>query len=57
MINSFLPPEDTLSLLELYNIILDCTDNAPMWYLLSDTTVSLKIPLVSGTAQKFEGQP
>jgi adenylyltransferase/sulfurtransferase len=37
-------------------VILDCTDNAPTRYLLSDTAVFLKKPLVSGAAQKYDGQ-
>jgi len=37
-------------------VILDCTDNAPTRYLLSDTVVRLNKPLVSGAAQRLEGQ-
>lgn len=44
------------TLLSPYDIILDCTDNAPTRYLLSDTAVALGKPLVSGAAQKFDGQ-
>ncbi|RDB24882.1 Adenylyltransferase and sulfurtransferase MOCS3 [Hypsizygus marmoreus] len=51
-----LSSENALSLLQSYDIILDCTDNAPTRYLLSDTAVALNKPLVSGAAQKFEGQ-
>ncbi|KAF9473750.1 hypothetical protein BDN70DRAFT_885579 [Pholiota conissans] len=47
---------NALSLLEPYDIILDCTDNMPTRYLLSDAVVALGKPLVSGAAQKFEGQ-
>ncbi|GLB37937.1 putative plays a central role in 2-thiolation of mcm(5)S(2)U at tRNA wobble positions of cytosolic tRNA(Lys), tRNA(Glu) and tRNA(Gln) [Lyophyllum shimeji] len=47
---------NAVSLLSPYDIILDCTDNAPTRYLLSDTAVALGKPLVSGAAQKFEGQ-
>ena len=43
-------------ILSLYDIILDCTDNAPTRYLLSDVAVRLGKPLVSGAAQKFDGQ-
>jgi len=43
-------------LLSPYSVILDCTDNAPTRYLLSDNAVFLKKPLISGAAQKFEGQ-
>ena len=51
-----LTPENAITLLQPYDIILDCTDNAPTRYLLSDTAVALKKPLVSGAAQKFDGQ-
>jgi adenylyltransferase/sulfurtransferase len=37
-------------------VILDCTDNAPTRYLLSDSAVILKKPLVSGAAQRLDGQ-
>lgn len=39
-----------------YDIVLDCTDNVPTRYLLSDTAVRLNKPLVSGAAMKFDGQ-
>lgn len=45
-----------MTLLEPYDIILDCTDNLPTRYLLSDTAVQLQKPLVSGAAQQFDGQ-
>jgi adenylyltransferase/sulfurtransferase len=44
------------SLLEIYDVILDCADNAPTRYLLSDTAVPLGKPLVSGAAEKYQGQ-
>lgn len=44
------------SLLEGYDVILDCTDNAPTRYLISDTAVALGVPLVSGAALGFDGQ-
>ncbi|EIN04934.1 hypothetical protein PUNSTDRAFT_122623 [Punctularia strigosozonata HHB-11173 SS5] len=47
---------DAASLLAAYDAILDCTDNAPTRYLLSDTAVRLRKPLVSGAAQMLEGQ-
>ena len=47
---------NAIELLSPYDIILDCTDNLPTRYLLSDTAVRLGKPLVSGAAQKFEGQ-
>ena len=48
--------DNALTLLSGYDIILDCTDNVPTRYLLSDTAVALGKPLVSGAAQKFDGQ-
>jgi adenylyltransferase and sulfurtransferase len=48
--------ENALQLLRPYDVILDCTDNAPSRYLLSDASVLLNKPLVSGAAQKFDGQ-
>ncbi|KDQ24570.1 hypothetical protein PLEOSDRAFT_1090371 [Pleurotus ostreatus PC15] len=51
-----LSPTNATELLAPYDVILDCTDNAPTRYLLSDVAVALKKPLVSGAAQRFEGQ-
>jgi len=51
-----LSSENALALLGGHDAILDCTDNAPTRYLLSDTAVRLQVPLVSGAAQKFDGQ-
>jgi len=36
--------------------VLDCSDNAPTRYLVSDTCVALGVPLVSGAALGFDGQ-
>lgn len=47
---------NAVTLLRPYDLILDCTDNAATRYLLSDTAVFLQKPLVSGAAQKYEGQ-
>ncbi|KIM84773.1 hypothetical protein PILCRDRAFT_817569, partial [Piloderma croceum F 1598] len=47
---------NAVSLLSSYDVILDCTDNSPTRYLLSDTAVYLGKPLVSGAAQKYDGQ-
>lgn len=51
-----LTPENAVTCLEPFDIVVDCTDNPATRYLLSDTCVALKKPLVSGAAQKFEGQ-
>ncbi|CAG9825111.1 unnamed protein product [Phaedon cochleariae] len=39
-----------------YDVILDCTDNVASRYLLNDASVLHKIPLVSGSALRMEGQ-
>ncbi|XP_044257909.1 adenylyltransferase and sulfurtransferase MOCS3 [Tribolium madens] len=39
-----------------YDVVLDCTDNAPTRYLLNDICVIYNIPLVSGSALQMEGQ-
>ena len=51
-----LTPANARALLGPYDVILDCTDNPPTRYLLSDTAVLLGKPLVSGAAQKLDGQ-
>ena len=51
-----LTSQNALELLQPFDILVDCTDNAPTRYLLSDSAVRLGKPLVSGAAQKFEGQ-
>ncbi|KAF8581064.1 hypothetical protein K439DRAFT_1647996 [Ramaria rubella] len=51
-----LSSENARGLLRNYDIILDCTDNVPTRYLLSDVAVALGKPLVSGAAMKFDGQ-
>lgn len=43
-------------LMESYDIIVDGTDNFPTRYLINDTCVKLKKPLVSGAILRFEGQ-
>ncbi|KAH7884571.1 hypothetical protein F5I97DRAFT_1929417 [Phlebopus sp. FC_14] len=55
-ITTAIHPSNASLLLASYDIILDCTDNAPTRYLLSDAAVRLGKPLVSGAAQKYEGQ-
>ncbi|PCH42613.1 hypothetical protein WOLCODRAFT_163919 [Wolfiporia cocos MD-104 SS10] len=47
---------NAIAVLSGYDIILDCTDNLPTRYLLSDTAVRLNRPLISGAAQQFDGQ-
>jgi len=49
-------PSNAVRILEQYDIILDCTDNPPARYLLSDAAVLLGKALVSGAAQRYDGQ-
>ncbi|KAG8817429.1 Urmylation protein [Serendipita sp. 401] len=51
-----LSPSNAASIFQNYDIILDCTDNPPTRYLISDTAVFVGKPLVSGAAQKYHGQ-
>ncbi|PVF95927.1 hypothetical protein CPB86DRAFT_787477 [Serendipita vermifera] len=51
-----LVPQNAKDIISKYDIVLDCTDNAPTRYLLSDTSVVLSKPLVSGAAMKYDGQ-
>lgn len=54
--NLALTSQNASAILTGYDIILDCSDNAPTRYLLSDSAVYLGVPLVSGSAQRLEGQ-
>ncbi|KAH8117730.1 hypothetical protein DFH11DRAFT_1807791 [Phellopilus nigrolimitatus] len=54
--NAPLDPSNAEHIIAVYDIVLDCTDNAPARYLLSDTAVRLAKPLVSGAAQRLDGQ-
>lgn len=48
--------ENALSLLRNYEIIVDCSDNFPTRYLINDSAVILKKPVVYGAVQRFSGQ-
>jgi len=47
---------NAFEILEPWDIILDCTDNFPARYLVSDATQMLGKPLVHGSIYQFEGQ-
>jgi adenylyltransferase/sulfurtransferase len=47
---------NALDIIRQYDVVLDATDNLPSRYLLNDSCVILKKPLVSGSALRFEGQ-
>ncbi|KAK5952634.1 glycerol-3-phosphate dehydrogenase [Knufia fluminis] len=48
--------EEVMRVVEQYDIVLDCTDNPATRYLISDLCVLLGKVLVSGAAQRLEGQ-
>lgn len=45
-----------LDIAKNYDIIIDCSDNPMTRYIISDTAVFYNIPLVSGSAIRWEGQ-
>lgn len=47
---------NALDLIEMYDIIVDATDNVATRYLLNDACVIMKKPLVSGGALRMDGQ-
>lgn len=51
-----LSPENSMDLLSGTDLVLDCTDNVPVRYLINDTCLLLNIPWVFAALYKFEGQ-
>ena len=51
-----LSSENAVETLELYDVVLDCTDRPATRYLVSDAAVVARIPLVHGSALQTEGQ-
>ncbi len=47
---------NALKLLEAFDVVVDCTDNFPCRYLLTDATILLGVPLVYGSIFRYEGQ-
>ncbi|HWR97354.1 MAG TPA: molybdopterin-synthase adenylyltransferase MoeB, partial [Candidatus Methanoperedens sp.] len=39
-----------------YDLVVECSDNFPTRFLVNDTCVQLRTPLVSGAVYRFEGQ-
>ena len=48
--------ENAGTLIDMYDLIIDGSDNFPTRYLINDTCVKLDKPLVFGSIFKFEGQ-
>ncbi|KJX99417.1 molybdenum cofactor biosynthetic protein [Zymoseptoria brevis] len=53
---SHLTPTTALQIFAQYDLILDCTDHPTSRYLISDTAVLARKPLVSASALRTEGQ-
>ncbi|XP_037023305.2 adenylyltransferase and sulfurtransferase MOCS3 [Artibeus jamaicensis] len=51
-----LTPATALDLVRRYDVVADCSDNAPTRYLVNDACVLAGRPLVSASALRFEGQ-
>lgn len=51
-----LDADNVSPIVELYDIVVDGSDNFPTRYLVNDICVALKKPLVFGSLFKFEGQ-
>lgn len=51
-----LDSSNALDVIRQYDIVLDCTDNVPTRYLLSDACVLAQKPCVSGSAIRYQGQ-
>ena len=54
--NVKLDAENATSLLEGFDIVIDCTDNYKTRYLINDACVLLGIPYVFGAIYQYEGQ-
>lgn len=51
-----LTPTNSLDIFEQYHLVLDCTDHPTSRYLISDTCVLARKPLISASALKTDGQ-
>ncbi len=51
-----LAKENTLKVVEGYDLVIDATDNFPTRYMLADACLLLQKPLVWGAISQFEGQ-
>ncbi|MBQ9438380.1 MAG: molybdopterin-synthase adenylyltransferase MoeB, partial [Lachnospiraceae bacterium] len=54
--NSKLEAENVQSMIEGYDLVVDCTDNYKARYLLNDACAFYGIPLVFGAIYQYEGQ-
>lgn len=49
-------PDNALSLVKEYDVVIDASDNAPTRYLISDACCVSEKPLISGAAIGTDGQ-
>ncbi|KAF2157669.1 Molybdopterin-synthase sulfurtransferase [Myriangium duriaei CBS 260.36] len=54
--DTHLVPQTALSVMQHYDLVLDCTDHPTSRYLISDACVLARKPLVSASALRTEGQ-
>lgn len=54
--NQRITTKNSISIMEKYDIIVDCTDNFSTRYLINDTCVFLQKPLVYASVFQHEGQ-
>ncbi|MBC7571036.1 MAG: molybdopterin-synthase adenylyltransferase MoeB [Spirosoma sp.] len=54
--NMSLDHTNARSVIEQYDIVVDCTDNFTVRYIVNDTCVALDKPFVYGAIHRFEGQ-
>ncbi|MBP5554963.1 MAG: ThiF family adenylyltransferase [Lachnospiraceae bacterium] len=53
--NQMLTAENAISLLEGFDLVIDCTDNYKARYLINDACILLGIPLVFASIYQYEG--
>ena len=54
--NEFLIPENALSIIRNYDLVIDASDNFGTRYLVNDSCVILNKPFIYGAVYEFEGQ-
>jgi adenylyltransferase/sulfurtransferase len=54
--DTFLTRENALRIVKEYDLVVDATDNFPTRYLINDSCIILKKPIIYGALHGFEGQ-
>jgi molybdopterin/thiamine biosynthesis adenylyltransferase/rhodanese-related sulfurtransferase len=55
IINEAITPQNALSIISAYDLVIDATDNFSTRYLLNDACVILNKPYIYGAVQQYEG--